>query len=365
MTTGKTAVLAGLFLATGWVPGCSGALPPAVGVRATLSEEPAGVRLAPPPVVSPVSAEAAAATKARGDAVAVAKDTYFRGSTAGLVIGRIEPATGEWFEHSVVYLPGAAVDVAVLGAVAFVSLGPTGVAVVDVSTPASPKPLAIIETPGSAMRLHLDGDRLAVAAGHAGVLLFDVADAARPSLLGSWEPEGYVRQVILDGERVIVAEGDAGVSLLAVAPGGGLRHVWRVSTGGQARAVAVRPGKRGARTIAVANGPGGLAVLAALGDEAATVVGKLALPDMARDVAFDGDGSHVFVAAGDRGVLTADIAAPGQPRIVGTLPTDKPANRLRVDGARLLVGNDSAGLLVLDAADPAALSPLFAAPPGE
>jgi hypothetical protein len=360
----RAAAWAILAFAAGLARGCGGApvTTAASGREAGTAEERAGVRVSPLPAVEPRSAEAAAATKARGDAVFVVGETFFRGSTAGLVLGRIDPATGAWFEHAAVYLPGAAIDVAVHGAVAYVTLGPAGLAVIDVSDPVAPAPLALIEGPGSSGRLALDGERLAVAAGHAGVRLFDVSTPARPALLGAWRSEGYVRQAVLDGDRVLVAEGSAGISLLSVEPGGALGHRWRVATEGEVRAVAVRTAAGGGRTIVVADGPGGIAVLAARGDVLATEVSRLALPDMARDVAFDRSGNHVFVANGDRGVVTVDIRDPARPRVAGTLVTDKPANRLRLHGERLLVGNDSAGLLVLDAVEPAALSRVVPSP---
>jgi hypothetical protein len=361
---GRGAAPGGLLLAACWITACGAAGPawpghpedPAAGGEA-------GVRVSPLVPLEPRSAEAAAALQARGDAAIEDRGLVYRGSTAGLVIGRLDPADGDWTEVAVVYLPGAAVDVAVAFGAVFVSLGPAGVAVIDVADPRSPRPLALIETPGAALRLHLDGRRLAVAAGHAGVLLFDVSVPGRPALLGNWRSEGYVRQAVLHGDRIIVAEGSAGVSLLAVERDGALGHLWRTATAGEARAVAARQDRGGERLIIVADGPAGVAILAARGDEAASEDGRLALPDMARDVTL-GDGPQAFVANGDRGVVTVNIARPARPEVAGTLATDKPANRLRWSGGRLLVGNDSAGLLVLDAAEPAALSPVPAAGPG-
>ena len=174
-----------------------------------------GARVVDAPALDPVSAEAAAALKARGDAVFPAGDgLVYRGASAGLVIVELAGDGPKLYERAALYLPGAATDVVAAGDTAYVALGPVGVVAVDVRDPAAPRALALVETDGAALRLDLRGDRLLVADGAAGVLLLDVSDPGAPCPRGRWRSRGYVRHAIFDGERVLVADGREGVALL-------------------------------------------------------------------------------------------------------------------------------------------------------
>jgi hypothetical protein len=306
------------------------------------SAELGGLVVFDPPVIDPPSVEAAAKTKARGDAAFVDGKVVYRGATAGLVIGELEDE--KLLERSVVYLPGAGNDVLLVGSVAFVACGSAGVVAVDVSSIADPVPVAAVDTAGSALRLSLVGDALIVADGATGVAVIDVSTPAKPRPRAVWRSAGYVRQAIAVGEVIYVAEGRAGISKLRL-EAGALEHVWRHETAGQARAVALHDGM-----LLVADGPSGLALVDPGNGGAPVEIGRLALDDMARDVATSGD--RAFVATGDDGVIVVDVSKPDRPARTGEFVPEKPANRLRIVERRIYVGNDSDGLLVLDIADP-------------
>jgi hypothetical protein len=225
--------------------------------------------------------------------------------------------------------------------------------VIDVSDLRKPRALAVIETPGAAVRLDLRGDLLLVADGSMGVGVVDVKDPKTARPIAAWRSRGYVKHAIFgDGDAIFVAEGTAGVSRLAF-DGDQLTEVWRLDTAGEARAVSVRGG-----TVLVADGPAGIAAIDVSG-AAPTEIKRLALADMARDVVATEDGAWAFVASGDDGVVTVDVAKAGGMAVANALALDKPVNRVRLYGKRLVLGNDSAGLAILDVTDPGKPIPVF------
>jgi len=326
---------------------CGAASSATVNPTGGLPPSPAGYAVVAPDLPDPPLPEAAATTKERGDAAFLVGDVVYRGATAGLVVGALFEGGARYEERSVVYLRDAASDVVVKGERwAFVAVGPQGIAVVDVSDPRKPRALAMIETPGAAVRLSLRGELLLVADGSMGAAVVDVRDPKTARPIAAWRSKGYVRHAIFgDGGEIYVAEGTAGVARLAF-DGDRLTEVWRLDTAGEARAVCLRGG-----TLFVADGPAGIAAIDVSG-AAPVEVKRLALADMARDVDATLDGRWAFVASGDDGVVVIDLSKADGLVNAGAFPLEKPVNRARLDGERLVLGNDSAGLAILNVAQP-------------
>jgi hypothetical protein len=324
---------------------CSGARPAPSGTPAP-PEMPAGYSVTSPSLPAPTSPEAAAATKGRGDAAFLSGAIVFRGSTAGLVVGELLDDGTRYEERSVLYLRDAASDVVVKDGVAFVASGPQGVTVVDVSDPRKPVAIALVQTPGAAVRLELRENNLLIADGSMGVAILDVSTPKSPLPAAAWRSKGYVKHAIFaDDGTIYVAEGTSGVTRLAF-DGRTLTEVWRLDTAGEARAVCLRGG-----TLFVADGPDGIAAIDVSGAQPKEI-GRLPLADMARDVEVTPDGAVAFVASGDDGVITVDLTKPAAMAVAGALPLEKPVNRVRLYGQRLVIGNDSAGLGILDVSNP-------------
>ena len=337
----RTAFLAAALLASA----CGGVRPAAQSTPAA-PEPPPGYSVGAPALPAPTSPEAAAATKGRGDAAFLVGDLAYRGSTAGLVIGELVDGGTRWEERSVVYLRDAASDVVVKDGVAFVASGPQGVTAVDVTDPRKPVPVAVVRTPGAAVRLELRGALLLVADGSMGLAVVDVADPRAPKPIAAWRSQGYVKHAIFaDDGTIYAAEGTAGVTRLSF-DGRALTEVWRLDTAGEARALRLQGG-----TLYVADGPAGIAAIDVTGQRPVETR-RLALADMARDLDVTDDGTWAFVASGDDGVVTIDLAKPAL-ELASALALEKPVNRVKLYGTRLVVGNDSAGLGILDVSTPA------------
>ena len=306
-----------------------------------------GVEIVEPTVLSPRSAEAAAALNARGDAVFVDGKIVFRGASAGLVISEMSKDGAKLLERSVVYLPDAVSDVVVEGGMAYVACGPRGVVVIDVTDPVAPRAISAVKTRGAALRLDFQGDRLLVADGSTGLLLLDVTDASSPVPMAAWKSEGYVRHAILRGDTVYVAEDLFGVTRLRITRDG-FEMVWRYDTGGQARALSMTE-----QRLLVANGSSGIVMLDVSGQGDPVEEGRMSLDDMARDVLRLPDSGFGFVAAGDDGIIVVDVSDPKKMVKVGEFVPERPTNRMRAgEGDLLYVGNDADGMLILDVSTP-------------
>lgn len=89
---------------------------------------------------------------------------------------------------------------------AFVMNGAAGLAVIDVSDPATPALVASLALDAIARDLVLDGDRLYAALGSDGVATIDVADPAAPALLDVDDTPGSAIDIALDGATLLVAD---------------------------------------------------------------------------------------------------------------------------------------------------------------
>jgi hypothetical protein len=83
-----------------------------------------------------------------------------------------------------------------------------------------------------------------------------------------------------------------------------------------------------------------------------TALGSIAIPGYANNV--DVNGSVAYVAAGGAGLVVVDAADPASPAIVGSFNTTGNANDVRVVGNRAYVADGPAGLQIMDVSNPAA-----------
>jgi hypothetical protein len=314
----------------------------------------AQTQIVTPKEVTPPFAESAAATKSRGDASFIADKYVYRGATAGLIINEIKENT--LFEHSTLYLPGAVSDIVIKDNTAFVACGPAGVFVVDVKDPANPQTIKLIDTPGGAFRLAQQDNLLVIADGTAGVIVVDISQPHQPEPRAAWQSDAYVRCVAIKGQLIYVAEGRAGVSVLELVEGPTLKLVTRHNTDGQARAVALD----GSDRLLVADGPSGLLLLDIATPAQIKHLGSFKLVDMARDVV--SMNNRAYVASGDDGIIVIDVKDAAKMSMTTAFESKMPINRVRLNGQRLLAGNDSAGLAIIDISSPDEPNQVFPEP---
>lgn len=329
------------FLALGPL-GCRTALPGSASNEATVSQSRLfAYALLSPQVLTPVSAEAAAANKARGDAALPKGVFVLHGTTAGLVVMELDGA--KMLERGNLDLPGATGDMALVEKLVYAAQGPAGLAVIDIEDPSSPKAVAYLDTPGGCVRLWSDGDDVVVAEGSLGLAVLDARRPSEPRAVATWQGRDYVRHAIALGKYIYAADGRAGIAVLQ-RRSDKLEELGRLEPGGDARALFVQGGQ-----LLAALGGGGLAVYDVADPAQPIWLSTMKVPDAARDV--EADERHAFVAGGETGLLVVDLAAANAPVVVSTLSTTTPVNRVRLHGQRLFVGADSKGLLVVDISD--------------
>ena len=295
--------------------------------------------------IAPVSLEAAAVLKQRGDSVFVKGDTVYRGTTAGLVIGKIKRDEEglKVYERGCLYLPDGVSDVLVIGTIAYAAVGPRGVVLIDVTNPSEPKPIERVVTKGAAVRLAKEGNLMAVSQGSAGVLLLDVSDPLNPTIRSSWQSKGYVYQVAFspnDHNVLYVAEGREGIAKLTLNSSARLDFDYRHKCDGQIRSV-----MHVSDEVIVAGTSKGVIVLKGLKDRFAPIT-ELVIGDIVRDL-FAISEDRIAVAAGSEGVVIVKLSEE-KADISDGYETEQPVNRILVKGDLLFAGNDSGGLVVLN-----------------
>jgi hypothetical protein len=221
--------------------------------------------------------------------------------------------------------------------------GPDGIVVLDADDPAKPRKLAALKLAGAAMGV-AGHDKLAlVASGTAGLQVVSLEDPSRPRKVAHVETPGYARGVHVRDGNVFLADGPGGVRIYAI-KGHKPSHLSTLPTKGHAHHATLTPD---GKTLLVAEGPAGVA-LVDLGDPAKpAVVGRLKVRDAAHHVVVTADGERAVVADGTRGVAVLSISDVTNPREVGRYAPQRSVNSVTLSGALVLVANDYDGLLIL------------------
>jgi hypothetical protein len=111
---------------------------------------------------------------------------------------------------------GYAYDVAVVGSLAYVADGSSGLEVLDVSNPASPLRLGGYDTSGSVDAVQVVGSLAYVADGSSGLQILDVSNPAAPVWRGEYDTSGYACDVQVVGSLAYVADDVGGLAILRV-----------------------------------------------------------------------------------------------------------------------------------------------------
>ena len=232
----------------------------------------------------------------------------------------------------------------------------------DRSDPEHPVYLGELELPITDNEGAVDaqGSYAAVAAGYWGVHIVGIADPANPVLLSTFDPAGtgHMMGVAMDGNLVYAVETSFG------APGSHGLHVLDITNPASPVEIASLPTPGtsldcvldGTR-LYVAENEWGLRILDVSSPGAPVDLGNMPTGDKALRVAVAG--GHVVLACEDdsgslptRRVLVVDAANAAAPTLVGELPVDARARDLKGAGNRVLMGDDSAALRVIDLTDP-------------
>ena len=251
-------------------------------------------------------------------------------------------------------------------AFAYVTRGGT-LTVYDIANPAAPARRGSYELPEKVWGFTVIGPLAYLAAGHSGMWIVDVSDPDNPTLRGSVKTPGQAKNVAVSGGRAVVADHMSGVDVIDISDLAAPATVGSVYTDGYARDVAMF----GPRAYAVDH-PAGFYVLDMTRDDPLDPVGSLQSASAPRHVEIIAARPDVAVLVGavpydplrvlrteerpddPRGTLQLyDVSDPATPVLITTYPTPGNAQRAELDGTLAYVADGPAGLSVVDLSDPA------------
>jgi hypothetical protein len=164
------------------------------------------------------------------------------------------------------FTAGPALDVQVVGTLAYLAIGGGGLLILDVSDPANPRKVGAFDTLGEARSVTVSGDYAYIADGPAGFEIIDVRNPGNPALTGWYRGLTNVNRIAVRSNYVYVADGSTGL------------RVFDVSNPSNPMETNAIPGTAGYVTV---------------------------------------DGNYAYVCAGE-GLLIIDISIPSNPLTVST-----------------------------------------------
>ena len=246
--------------------------------------------------------------------------------------------------------PEYAQAVQIVGNIAYVADGNSGLQILDISNPAAPFRLSFYDTPGVAMGICVDGTTAYVADGDAGIVILDVSNPSAPFKLGSFDPNDTsyhnAHDISISGTVAYVAHGRAGLLMLDVS-NPAIPSLLGSYVGGEARAVSIS-----GSTAYVAGWSSGLLVIDVSNPAAPFLLGSYDTPGLARDISISG--STVYLACESAGILAVDVSNPAAPFLLGSYDTLGSAKGLYISGDIAYVADDKFGLQVLNISNPTA-----------
>jgi hypothetical protein len=242
--------------------------------------------------------------------------------------------------------PGFAVDVEVVGDVAFVA-DDASLQIIDVSDPTSPVALSAFTPPGApeVNDVEVVGSRAYLSVGEFGFHIVDVTDPSAPVGIGALDTPGVVRDVAVRGDTAYLADLWGGLRILDVSDPAAPVELGHVP-GGDVEAVAVVGG------IALVEDFEQLRVIDVADGRAPRQIGVLELPEDANVVDIEVEGKLAFLVTSFSGLLVADLSDPRAPRSLGSLLTLQVMSDIELANGRGYVA-DASGFTVIDVSEPA------------
>ncbi len=299
-----------------------------------------------------------AATAGTAEGVALQDGyAYVADSTGGVCTFDVTEPTAPTATPGGIYTGPNAMDVAVGGTYLYVANWSGTLEVLSIAIPTSPAFAAScpITSPPAVPRpngLALTASRAYVASGDAGLAVVDITDPAAPSLLRVLDTDGSANGVVYSGSYAYVADGGSGLQILdPVAPTASARVGTGATPGGYAWDVAVS-----GDYAYVASGDAGLMIFdvnpPALGLTPEGSISGAELGGSAHSIWVED--SYAFISVGGRGVVVVNVSDPAAPFVVtsvGTPSVPGPAD-LAIAPGYAYVADAESGLVVVDIVSP-------------
>jgi len=270
-----------------------------------------------------------------GNHVYVASDSGF----VSVALGR--PAT----PVSILYTPWQAMDVAILGDRAYLASAGSGIMVISLENPDSPRFITSFDTPGSANGVAIEGTTLYVADDDQGVRVMDISTTAGPKLVTTIDTPGEAQDVVLSGGYAYIADGSSGLQVIDVANAVSPRIVGSLETTGRSWDIAVE-----GSYAYMADGEWGL-LIQNISDPTSPVNKAWGnVPGIVYAVAVSGNRLY-YVNGSD--LWVTDITVPYSPKILTVEQTPGVAQGVTAFGDLVYVADGYCGVLMFDFGEPA------------
>jgi hypothetical protein len=201
-------------------------------------------------------------------------------------------------------------EVAVVGDLAYVTVGEEGIRAIDVANPAAPVEISAIDTPGYAVDVTGVDSVAYIADDDTGLRIVDFAKPAVPVEISAIDTPGSAAAVEVVNGLAYVADWDSGLRVIDVSNPEAPVEIGAIDTPGQASDVAVVGG-----VAYVADGYSGLRIIDISNPEHPVEIGALDTPGRTLDIAVSG--GRAYLVDG-KNLHIVDVSDPKQPVEIGT-----------------------------------------------
>lgn len=284
------------------------------------------------------------------DVVLVGQIAYFLDYFTGLhIVDVSEPATPRFIGG---YNPGDSRALAIHGNLALIAAEDGGLYILDVSVPATPALLGRFQTGGAALDVSASGKYAFVAnwqVGNQGVEIVDLTNPAAPVKAGRLTPlvDGNLCRAVAKG-NIAYMTGDEGLVVFDISvPSAPVRlEVFQppIPNGASWRLTLEPP------LAYLAYATGGLEIIDISYPAAPTGVGRLDTPGVAEGVAVEGN--IAYVADSEAGLQIIDISDLTNPKLIANANLGGRTIDVEVSGNLALLADGGGGLQILDVGDP-------------
>lgn len=290
---------------------------------------------------------------AGGSAIAVTENRVYLAGGYLIILDITDPSSPyRIFAHE---LPRIAWDVAVVGPYVYVAYDIRGLDIFDANNVREPQPVAAYKEMGEVWGLDVMDDTAYLAAGNLHIV--DVTDPATPRPLGMYDTAGTPRDVVVSGTHAYVAEGESGLQIVNVADPSAPVLAGAYDPRGWIKRLALA----GNLLFFVEEAdailePSIFRVLDVSDPASPRVIGSVEGPTPTADIAVQGN--FVYLSSG--GLFIFDVSNPTTPRQVGVFSAQNDTRGIYIDGDHaylLQQERDSrdpvpGGMYVLNISDP-------------
>ncbi len=235
-------------------------------------------------------------------------------------------------------------DLHIVGNLAYIANGFSGLSIVDISNPNNPILLGSRDTPGDASGIDVEGNYAYIADYTSGLQIIDVSNPNNPTMAGSYEGSVSPRTLDVEGNFAYLAGSSGGLKIVDVS------DPYNPTLAGIYGASA-----NGIQTVGnltyVASPTSGLQIIDVSNSSATTLTGSY---DLTTAYNVRVLGNLAYIADINFGLYIIDVSDPTDPTLAGSYRLRSGAFGLDVSGHYAYITNDVDNLQVFDVSNPSA-----------